>query len=124
MRLRGLKGAKKRKTPLVKQRGRRKPTAIVCVARITPQVFEVGSDSRPIKHNVRYLRKSDHMEWQCSCEAYIYRKLGVKDCKHIRQVKSSVCTWKSTIGPEPQKLDGQCPRCKGITEYEYSTDED
>lgn len=123
MRLSGLKGAKKRKKPLV-QRGRRKPTAIVCVNRITPQLFEVGSDSRPIKHRVKYARKSDHMEWQCSCEAWIYRKLGEKECKHIKQVKDRVCTWKSTIGPEEQVLDGRCPRCNGITEFEYSTDEE
>jgi hypothetical protein len=96
----------------------KKSHVIECASRLQERMITVPSQSNPaLKYNVRYENQEGKLAWSCTCPAFMYRKPGQTECKHVSSVKAGAgfCKWKSSVGPEEQTKPGICPRCKGKT---------
>jgi len=47
-------------------------------------------------------------EYSCTCPSFQYRR---KECKHIAEVKASLCGWHEQYSDKAQVTPKVCPRC-------------
>ena len=71
---------------------------------------------RSSRGNEVYTAEIHPGQQSCSCKGFTFHG----KCKHLTELRSSVCTWRSDVGPErqtpQQQMEGTCPRCGGFSE--------